>query len=335
MHDASSSLPSLRCLAAGIACSRHARRHSASRRSTLVRPALGEQRRDLDGDRKRLLQGAGTGRRLPRVPLGHHRIPDLPDRPGRHRDDRRPAERAVLLPRQPGRVPDLRRDRARRQGLRRDRAQGHQHAEGPRRQDRRHARRLDRLLVHLGIPVEERRRSEEASRSRTSTPSCCRRRCATAISPRSSSGSRSARARSKSARTRRTSSTDATGYIQGYLVAGARPELLNSADGPTRVTRFLRAIIKGRRSAESDFKAVAAYAAKLQPAARRRRATSGTPTSGRSRSTRCTTRTSAASRWAQGGEADRGSRSTSRKLTWPNGLRAIDPKLVDAPPPPC
>src|SRR3989440_11596862 len=32
-----------------------------------------------------------------------------------------------------------------------------------------------------------------------------------------------------------------TGYIQGYLVAGARPEVLNSADGAGKGGRFLRA----------------------------------------------------------------------------------------------
>src|SRR3954467_15525413 len=39
--------------------------------------------------------------------------------------------------------------------------------------------------------------------------------------------------------------SDATGYVQGYLVAGARPEFLNSADGADKVVRFLRAILKG------------------------------------------------------------------------------------------
>src|SRR5258708_19818104 len=56
--------------------------------------------------------------------------------------------------------------------------------------------------------------------------------------------------------------SDATGYIQGYLVAGARPEFLSSADGADKVVRFLRAIIKGREKAESDFKAVPAHAGK-------------------------------------------------------------------------
>src|SRR6266436_6652831 len=32
--------------------------------------------------------------------------------------------------------------------------------------------------------------------------------------------------------------SDATGYVQGYLVAGARPEFLSSADGADKVTSF-------------------------------------------------------------------------------------------------
>ena len=96
-------------------------------------------------------------------PSGTTAFQTFQHRPGRHRDDRRPAERAVLL-QQPRQLPDHRRDRARRQGLRRDRAQGHHQAAGPRRQDRRDARRLHRLVVHLRVPVEERRRSEEACR---------------------------------------------------------------------------------------------------------------------------------------------------------------------------
>src|SRR5580698_5064474 len=55
--------------------------------------------------------------------------------------------------------------------------------------------------------------------------------------------------------------TDATGYIQGYLVAGARPEWLATPQGKDIASRWLRATIKGRDVAERDFKAVAAYAA--------------------------------------------------------------------------
>src|SRR6201988_282841 len=54
--------------------------------------------------------------------------------------------------------------------------------------------------------------------------------------------------------------TDATGYIQGYLVAGSRPEWLASPQGKDTATRWLRALVKGRDVAEKDFAAVAAYA---------------------------------------------------------------------------
>src|ERR1700757_4387403 len=54
--------------------------------------------------------------------------------------------------------------------------------------------------------------------------------------------------------------TDATGYIQGYLVAGARPEWLATPQGKDIATRWLRATIRGREVAEKDFAAVAAYA---------------------------------------------------------------------------
>jgi NitT/TauT family transport system substrate-binding protein len=54
--------------------------------------------------------------------------------------------------------------------------------------------------------------------------------------------------------------SDASGYIQGYLVAGARPEWLASAQGKDIATRWLRATIKGRDVAEKDFPSVAAYA---------------------------------------------------------------------------
>src|ERR1700732_2184630 len=59
--------------------------------------------------------------------------------------------------------------------------------------------------------------------------------------------------------------TDATGYIQGYLVAGARPAWLASPEGKEIATRWLRATMKGRDVAAKDFPAVAAYAkAKLE-----------------------------------------------------------------------
>ena len=125
------------------------------------------------------------------------------------------------------------------------------------------------------------------------------------------------------------------GYIQGYLVAGARPEFLNSADGADKVTRWLRAVMKGRAKAESDFKAVAAFAAKTYSLSEK--------------ATRDQWETNirpialdkvyyddfcSLSKWAQGAGLQNGPVDFT-KLTWPNGLRAIDPKLAIAPPAPC
>jgi ABC-type nitrate/sulfonate/bicarbonate transport system substrate-binding protein len=129
--------------------------------------------------------------------------------------------------------------------------------------------------------------------------------------------------------------SDATGYIQGYLVAGARPEYLNSADGADRVQRFLRAIMKGRDKAEKDFAAVAAFAAKTyslsEKATRDQWETNSRPIALDKvyYDDFCSL-----SKWA------RGAGLTTQpvdftKLTWPNGLRAIDPKLAEAPPAPC
>ena len=125
------------------------------------------------------------------------------------------------------------------------------------------------------------------------------------------------------------------GYIQGYLVAGARPEFLNSADGADKVVRFLRAVMKGRAKAEADFPAVAAFAAKTyslsEKATKDQWDTNIRPVALDKvyYDDFCSL-----SKWAQGAGL------TSQpldftKLTWPNGLRTIDPKLVTAPPAPC
>lgn len=55
--------------------------------------------------------------------------------------------------------------------------------------------------------------------------------------------------------------SDAKGYIDGFLVAGARPVWLNSPAGKDIATRFLRATMKGKEVAEKDFASVAKYAA--------------------------------------------------------------------------
>jgi ABC-type nitrate/sulfonate/bicarbonate transport system substrate-binding protein len=54
--------------------------------------------------------------------------------------------------------------------------------------------------------------------------------------------------------------TDGTGYIQGYLLAGARAQFLETPEGKEKVIRFLRATMKGRAVAETNFQAAASYA---------------------------------------------------------------------------
>ena len=129
--------------------------------------------------------------------------------------------------------------------------------------------------------------------------------------------------------------SDATGYIQGYLVAGARPEFLNSADGADKVQRFLRAIMKGRDKAQGDFKAVAAYAAKVyslsEKATRDQWDTNIRPIALDKvyYDDFCSL-----SKWARS-EGLTKEPVDFTKLTWPNGLRTINPKLAEAPPAPC
>jgi NitT/TauT family transport system substrate-binding protein len=129
--------------------------------------------------------------------------------------------------------------------------------------------------------------------------------------------------------------TDATGYIQGYLVAGARPQWLASPQGKDIATRWLRATIKGREVAEKDFKAVAAYAASslnLSEQATREQWDTNVRPIALDRvyyDDFCSL-----SRWAQGEKATDGKIDFSQ-LTSGEPLRAIDPRLVEAPPPPC
>ncbi len=129
--------------------------------------------------------------------------------------------------------------------------------------------------------------------------------------------------------------SDATGYIQGYLVAGARAQWLATPEGRDIATRWLRATIKGRDVAKADFAAVAAYAAKnfgLSESATREQWTIMDRNMGFDKDYYrdfCSL-----SRW---GRADKALEQTIDfgKILWPDGLRSIDPKLVEAAPPPC
>ena len=129
--------------------------------------------------------------------------------------------------------------------------------------------------------------------------------------------------------------TDASGYVQGYLVAGARPQWLNSAQGRDIAVRWLRATMQGRDVAEKDFGAVAAYAkSKLDLSEKATREQWDTNIRPLALDKIYYDDFCSLSRWAQA------EKMTERKidfqqLTWPEGLKAIDPRLAEAPPPPC
>lgn len=129
--------------------------------------------------------------------------------------------------------------------------------------------------------------------------------------------------------------TDASGYIQGYLVAGARPEWLASPQGKDAAIRWLRATMKGRDVAEKDFAAVAAYAkAKLELSEKATRDQWETNTRPLAIDKVYYDDFCSLSHWAQGEKLTE-EKIDFNRLTWGDGLKAIDAKLVDSPPPPC
>jgi hypothetical protein len=119
------------------------------------------------------------------------------------------------------------------------------------------------------------------------------------------------------------------------LVAGARPEWLASPQGKDTAIRWLRATMKGRDVAEKDFAAVAAYAkAKLDLSEKATREQWDTNIRPLALDKVYYDDFCSLSRWAQA-EKMTEQKIDFNQLTWPDGLKAINPKLVDAPPPPC
>jgi NitT/TauT family transport system substrate-binding protein len=129
--------------------------------------------------------------------------------------------------------------------------------------------------------------------------------------------------------------TDATGYIQGYLIAGARAEFLNSAEGKDKVVHFLRATMKGRDVAEKDFPAVAQYAkAKLDLSEKATHDQWETNLRPIALDEVFFKDFCSLSKWAQRDKVTSEQLDFS-KFTWREGLSAIDPKLAPDGPPPC
>ena len=128
---------------------------------------------------------------------------------------------------------------------------------------------------------------------------------------------------------------DATGYIQGYLVAGARPGWLATEQGKETAIRWLRATLKGKEAAEKDFPAVAAYAkAKLDLSEKATREQWDVNSRPMAIDKIYYDDFCSLSRWARA-EKLTDQAVDFEKLTWTDGLQAVDPKRVDAPPPPC
>jgi hypothetical protein len=93
--------------------------------------------------------------------------------------------------------------------------------------------------------------------------------------------------------------------------------------------------MKGRDVAEKDFPAVAAYAqSKLSLSEKATKDQWDTNTRPLAIDKIYYDDFCSLSRWAQSEKATDGPIDFT-KLTWSDGLKAINPKLVDAPPPPC
>ncbi|UPJ71892.1 ABC transporter substrate-binding protein [Bradyrhizobium sp. 187] len=128
---------------------------------------------------------------------------------------------------------------------------------------------------------------------------------------------------------------DAQGYMQGYTIVGARRDWLDTAQGKEIAIRFLRATLKGKEVAEKDFAAVAAYTkAKFDLSESATRADYDIADRVFVIDKIYYDDFCSISRWAQREKLNT-EKIDFNKLTWVDGLKEIDPKRVDAPPPPC
>ncbi|MDB5560235.1 MAG: nitrate/sulfonate transporter substrate-binding protein [Enterovirga sp.] len=126
---------------------------------------------------------------------------------------------------------------------------------------------------------------------------------------------------------------DAGGYIQGYLIAGAREDWLATPQGADAATRFLRAVAKGKAVAEKDFAAVAAYAkAKLDLSEKATRDQYDTMERPVALDDVFFKDFCALSRWGVKDQVTAEPLDLAQ-FTWLAGVRAIDPKLGVNPPP--
>jgi len=129
--------------------------------------------------------------------------------------------------------------------------------------------------------------------------------------------------------------TTAENYIVGYNVVGARTEWLATPEGADLATRFLRAARKGAEAAAANPKAVAAYLNKkfgfseAEVAAQHAVMERVLKLDAQFFGDFCNE-----NRWQQRAGLQK-EPSDLGKWAWPDGLKAIDPALVAAAPPPC
>lgn len=127
----------------------------------------------------------------------------------------------------------------------------------------------------------------------------------------------------------------AKGYINGYAVLGARPDWLKSAKGKAIATKFVRAMIRGKKIAESDFEAVAAYAKRkysLSRAATRDQWETNNRAIGFDKtffSDHCNL-----AKWMRGNDLMKGPLDFSDYI-WTDAVKATDPTLIAAAPSGC
>lgn len=127
----------------------------------------------------------------------------------------------------------------------------------------------------------------------------------------------------------------AEGYVRGYNLAGARAQWLATPEGHDAAMRFVRATMKGAKVAEKDFNSVYAYA----------KAKYGMSQADVREQYDYLSRSLAfdhvffadfcsLSEWAQHAGLIQG-KSNLADFVWTDGVKAVDPKIVIAAPPPC